>query len=398
MARPERRITGSAVLFCATPVEMNMLRAFLMQRIRFCLVALVLIVVTAGGLQQPAIDASPQKAKDQPVTVEEVHFRHGSDLLAGTLFLPPKVGPHPAVVLVLGSGAQDRTYGGTGTTLGKHFACHGSACLSWDKPGVGKSTGDYNRQTFHDRAEEALAAVRFLRARTDIQVDRIGLWGHSQGGMLAPLIASMSKEVAFLIEVSGWQGPAWQQDAVRVEAELRADGFAEADVSTAITFAKRRMDWIRGSGSFEELDRAQDLVEGLPWFSYVHRCDRATFYGARRCVNDDISPFWEKVRCPVLVIYGDKDTSSGPPDRLMAIIRSGLAKAGNRDVTEKIFADADHSLCRTRTGGRKEAAERARSRKKGNDPDFVPDYLDTMTNWLAQRFGAGLLERAPSHP
>jgi uncharacterized protein len=355
-----------------------------------CAVALSVLMLTAGVLHKPATDAAPQKGKDQAITLEEVHFRHASDLLAGTLFLPQKAGRHPAVILVLGSGAQDRAYGGTGTALGRHFARHGVACLSWDKPGVGKSTGDYQRQTFRDRAEEALAAVRFLRARADIQADRVGLWGHSQGGMLAPQIAALSKEVAFVIAVSGWQGPAWQQDAVRVEAELRADGFGEADVRAAVAFARRRMDMIRGTSTFDELDQAQEQVKGLPWFPYVHRCDRATFDGARRCVNDDTSLFWEKVRCPVLVIYGDEDTSSGPPGRLLVIIRRGLARASNADVSEKVFADADHSLCRTRTGGRKEAAERAKSRKSGTVPEFVPGYLDTMTSWLDRRFGPGL--------
>jgi pimeloyl-ACP methyl ester carboxylesterase len=102
------------------------------------------------------------------VIVEDVHFRHGDDLLAGSLFRPEAPGPHPAVALVLGSGAQDRAYGGTGTALGRHFARHGFACLAWDKPGVGQSTGDYTAQTFRDRADEALAAVHFLRERADV--------------------------------------------------------------------------------------------------------------------------------------------------------------------------------------------------------------------------------------
>ncbi len=82
------------------------------------------------------------------------------------------------------------------------------------------STGDFNAQTFHDRAAETLATVDFLRARDDIRPDRVGLWGHSQGGMVAPLAAAISDKVAFIIEVSGWQGPAWQQDQTRVEAEM----------------------------------------------------------------------------------------------------------------------------------------------------------------------------------
>jgi pimeloyl-ACP methyl ester carboxylesterase len=335
----------------------------------------------------PRSDPSAPQLGRQDGIVEDVHFPNGDSLLAGSLFRPDGPGPHPAVVLVLGSGARDRAYGGAGTALGQHFARHGFACLAWDKPGVGKSTGDFNTQTFRDRAEETLAAVRFLRERADIRHDRIGLWGHSQGGMVAPLSASLFEDVAFVIEVSGWQGPAWQQDLVRVEAELRADGFPEADVKAATDFARMRMDLIRGTGPFEDLDKEHESVKTLAWFEYVHRCDRALFYGARRSIEYDTGPSWEKVRCPVLVIYGGKDTLSGPPDGLVSIIRRGLEKAGNQDVTVRIFASADHSICTTETGGRKEAGERAKKRKSEDGPDFVPGYLDTMTAWLAERFG-----------
>jgi pimeloyl-ACP methyl ester carboxylesterase len=322
-------------------------------------------------------DTGPERAA---VEALEVRFRHGENLLAGTLFRPGKPGPHPAVVLVLGSDRVDRTYGGVGTALGKHFARHGFACLAWDKPGVGQSTGDYQRQTLRDRAEEAVAAVRFLQGRQDIRRDQIGIWGHSQGGMVAPVAASLSGTVAFVIEVAGWQGPAWQQDPVRVGAELRAAGFPEADVRRAVGFSKYRMRLIRGKGPYEELERAQNAVKTRRWFGSIHFCDKALFDAARRCVGFDNGPSWEKVHCPVLVLYGDRDTSSGPPGKLVAIIRRGLKKAGNRDVTVKIFRNADHSLCRAEAG-RKHA-----SRKRAGGTNFVPGYLETMTTWLAERW------------
>src|SRR5262249_36360807 len=114
-----------------------------------------------------------------------------------------------------------------------------------------------------------------------------------------------------------------------------------------------------------------------PWFGHVHRCDRALFVSARLNVEFDSSASWESVRCPVLAIYGDRDTSSGAPEPLIALIRRGLEKAGDRDVTVRIFADADHSLRRARKVGRE---------GDGNS-DFVPGYLDAMTDWLAARLG-----------
>ena len=107
--------------------------------------------------------------------------------LAGRGADPPDTpGPHPAIAFVYGSGAADRTYYGIAPHLWRHFARRGFACLAWDKPGVGQSTGDYNAQTFRDRADEALAAVRFLRAAASVRKDRVGLWGHSQGGARSP--------------------------------------------------------------------------------------------------------------------------------------------------------------------------------------------------------------------
>jgi putative membrane-bound dehydrogenase-like protein len=318
----------------------------------------------------------------EPVIVEELSFRHGADTLSGSLYRPGGTGPNPAIVMILGSEGEDRDYGGVGPALGRHFARAGFACLAWDRPGVGGSTGDYNKQTFRDRAEEALAAVRFLSERKDIRKEKIGLWGHSQGGMIAPLAASLSDDVAFLIEVSGWQGPAWKQDPARVEAELRAAGFREGEVEQAVGFAQKRMELIRGTGPYSELESAQNAVKMLPWFRSVHFCDRVRFEAARRTVGNDSTDWWSRVRCPVLVLYGDRDVSSGPPEPLIAIIRHGLAKAGNEDVTVRIFTDADHSLCRVRPATRTPDGARAKEPPKDAGPDFVPGYLETMTDWL----------------
>src|SRR5207302_3677364 len=87
--------------------------------------------------------AEPPRERQAAVT-EETQFRHGDHVLAATLYRPPGLGRHPAIALVLGSGPVDRTYGGAGLKLGEHFARAGFVCLTWDRPGVGRSTGDYN--------------------------------------------------------------------------------------------------------------------------------------------------------------------------------------------------------------------------------------------------------------
>jgi hypothetical protein len=91
---------------------------------------------------------------------------------------------------------------------------------------------------------------------------------------------------------------------------------------------------------------------------------------------------WSRVFCHVLVIYGDRDVSSGPPQPLVTIIRRGLQVAGNRDVTVKIFGDADHSICKRRTINR--GADEENTKRIG--PEFADGYLETMTDWLVSRF------------
>lgn len=353
---------------------------------RIAWIALIGGAVAGFSVRGSQCVAAEPAACGSAVTVEEVQFRHGDDLLAGNLYCPVRVGRRPAIALVLGSGAQDRRYGGIGTALGYHFAESGVTCLVWDKPGVGKSTRDFNAQTFQDRAEETLAGLQFLRSRADVRANAVGLWGHSQGGMVVPLAASRSADVAFLIQVAGWQGPVWRQDAARVEAELRAAGFSAAEIKDAVRFAHLRMDLIRGTGPFEALESAQADVKSRPWFASVHWCDHRLFHAARLTADYDTGPSWEKVRCPALVIYGDRDTSSGPPEPLVAIIRRGLEKAKNSDVTVRVFPKADHSLCVTEAGRPDEQANRANARRGQGEVNFVPGYLDLMTDWINERF------------
>jgi pimeloyl-ACP methyl ester carboxylesterase len=126
-------------------------------------------------------------------------------------------------------------------------------------------------------------------------------------------------------------------------------------------------------------------VKMLPWFvRSVHFCDRVLFESARSNVGYDTSSWWTRVRCPVLVVYGDRDISNGPPEPAIAIIRSGLEAAGNGDVTVRIFGDADHSLCRVRPAKSRAQGARLKDKSKAIGPDFAPGYVETMTDWLTK--------------
>jgi pimeloyl-ACP methyl ester carboxylesterase len=309
---------------------------------------------------------------------EEVRFSSGGNTLAGVLLLPASPGPHPAIAFVHGSGSLDRNDWTSHPPLREHLARHGIACLCWDKPGVGASTGEWSGQSFHDRAQEAIDAVGFLRGREDIDGHRVGLWGISQGGWICPLAAALSSDIGFIILVSAPVGTIAEQDLFRVEQGMRADGRPQADIDRALSFACRRIELIR-SAPFEALDATQRSVAEQRWFAdYVHRLGPKEFAFGARNISHDGRPILKRVKCPVLVLVGERDTIV-PSREAAPVIKDILSRAGNPDVTVKTFPEADHFLQLTKTGGPRELNASDRTRV------FAPGYFSTLTDWLDGR-------------
>src|SRR5215203_3496497 len=182
---------------------------------------------------------------------EDVTFQNGDAQLSGQIALPDGSGSFPALAIVEGSGTGMRTSPYI-AALADFFTNFGFAVLAWDKPGSGNSTGSWAAQTFNDRANEAIAAVTYLRNRPDIKADRVGLWGGSQGGWVAPLAASLSTDIAFVIAVSGPGVSPYDQELFRVEHELHADGFSPEDIERAVTFYSSSLQMVREGHPLEE--------------------------------------------------------------------------------------------------------------------------------------------------
>ena len=182
---------------------------------------------------------------------EDVTFHNGDSVLAGTLTLPRGAGPYPAIVFIHGDGAMTRDSDGFLPLFWKEFTHHGFACLAYDKPGVGKSKGNWLTQSMHDRAVEALAAIEFLQARRDIQPDNIGFWGGSQAGWVMPIAGSMSKDVSFIISVSG--AISWEkQGYYMMTRRLQREGCLEDEIREALACAKEDNSFLRKASSFTE--------------------------------------------------------------------------------------------------------------------------------------------------
>ncbi len=307
---------------------------------------------------------------------EEVTFTNGNVTLSGTLIFPATPPPHPVIVYAAGGsiyGTREMF-----RVFAEFLALHGVAGLIYDKRGLGSSTGDWLRAGFDELADDALAGVRLVKARSDIDARHIGLMGASQSGWIVALAAARSRDVAFIVSQSGSGVGVEEQELYRSEAWLRADGFSEEDIRDAMKFIRRRYQCAVTGEGWDALTEVEREASKKSWFAYTggHAGKDNPFWGFWRLIhNFDPVPVLEKVQCPVLAVLGAKDTFV-PAEKSARIWQAALAKAGNKDVTIKVFPDGDHSLIACKTGGLKETA-RARG--------FVPGYFDTLREWTQKQ-------------
>lgn len=302
----------------------------------------------------------------QPPQTQPVSFHDGATRLAGELSTPAGRGPHPAVAMIHGSGAADRTNLGVFPPIRDHLVAHGIAVLCFDKPGTGGSTGDWTRQSFPgDRVAEALAAVAFLSGRAEVIRERIGLLGVSQGGWVVPLAASKSSTVDFVVTVSGPGVSPAVQNVHDVETSMRADGHPAEDVRRGGDYVRALMRAARDGLSYDEIrPTILEPAAGAPWTGYfdVTSADQWEFL-LRSDSTYDPTVALEQLSCPILAIFGADDPRLPVADSVTAF-EQALRRAANPDVTIEVFAGADHQL-----------------RVAGGDA-FVPGYLELVSDWL----------------
>jgi pimeloyl-ACP methyl ester carboxylesterase len=297
---------------------------------------------------------------------EEIAFTNGDVRLGGTLSFPDTRGPHPAIVFIHGSGPGGRD---ELRFIADYFLVNGFATVVY-----GKRT-NWTASSFSDLADDALAAVRVLKSRADIR--QAGLWGVSQGGWLVALAASRSSDVAFIINESGPGITPEAQMQFWVRTKLRGAGFDNAAMLAASNLVRKNFDCVRTDSGWDALAQANDAARRAPWFTHMaslemHRDDPAFW---KLNAGFDPVPVLRKVRCPVLALYGARDTLV-PPRESADIWRTALKQAGNSDVTVKVFPDGDHGLRET-TGGTLKDLSRSRG--------FVSGYFETQRTWALKR-------------
>lgn len=293
-----------------------------------------------------------------PYAQEEVRFRNGDVTLAGTLLLPRSKGQHPSVILIHGSSTPSRD---DFRFYGDLFVRRGIAALIYDKRQLGRNLGD-----LRDLTGDALAAVELLKSRSDINPKQIGLWGFSQGGWVAPIAAARSKDVAFVITVSG---PAVSYADVNIYADatrLRARGFSEEEIREATIATKRLDEYVRSGGDRQDLQSFLDEARTKRWATHTTILQRAPSAEEMqtwlRWRNLDIDPvsYWEQINVPVLATFGELDDVV-PVQISVERIEAALRRSGNKDVTIKVFPKASHEI------------------------KPAPDFLNIMLDWTVAR-------------
>jgi pimeloyl-ACP methyl ester carboxylesterase len=347
--------------------------------------------------------AEPAAQEAQPYVEEEVSFRNDAILLAGTLTLPDADGPHPAVVMITGSGAQNRDEELFGfkpfRIIADHLTRHGIAVLRYDDRGVGGSTGSVSQATSEELAGDVLAAVGLLEARSDIDPRRIGLIGHSEGGIIAPIVAAQSSDIAFIVLMAGTAVTGERILLAQGEAILRANGATEARLQAQREMQQQIFAVVRSGAGMEQLaanlrEQIQASLDSLPVEQRAAITDEDAFVNSRLegqlsmirspwfrfFLDYDPAVTLEQVTVPVLALFGELDLQVPLVVNREPLTRA-LERGGNDAVTIRVFPRANHLFLTAETGSPNEYPTM--------EKEFVPGFLEEMTDWILARVAKG---------
>lgn len=330
---------------------------------------------------------------------EEVSFINKSAnniKLAGTLTLPINAKNPPVTVLITGSGPQNRNeeLGPFNhrpfLVLSDHLTKKGIAVLRFDDRGVAESEGDHTTATSADFATDVAAAVDYLKTRSDVNTSKIGLIGHSEGGLIAPMLASAREDIAFIVMLAGTgvDGATILTTQARKAAEL--EGASEGKLDFNEKLSEKIFEIVRTENDTDKLklklthyldeiivnspkeftkDYTEEVVKSQiatlssNWFQYF--------------IRTDPKQFLSNVTCPVLAINGEKDFQVLPDLNLSAIDKI-LKQAGNKDFTTQELAGMNHLFQTAETG--------ALSEYGTIEETFSPIALNIVSDWIIKRF------------
>ncbi|MCE1199590.1 MAG: alpha/beta fold hydrolase [Marinilabiliales bacterium] len=333
----------------------------------------------------------PQEPKPPfPYQVLEVNFENPAAgiRLSGTLTLPASDKPSPAVILITGSGPQNRDEEIFGHkpfwVIADYLSRHGIAVLRYDDRGVAASTGDFKVATTADFASDVVCALSFLKGRREIDSKRIGLVGHSEGGMIAPLVAAQHSEVNFIVMLAGLGLTGERLLLLQQERIARASGADEKAIAQNREINEKAFSIVLATPSAEERSRklsdfllTEEKGLGLDGKAAQEKValqiKQLTTPWMVNFLSFDPIPYLKRVKCPVLALNGDKDLQVPSKENLAAIGRA-LQEGHNKNGVVKELPGLNHLFQECKTGLPAEYGE--------IEMTLSPDLLRVMTEWI----------------
>lgn len=347
------------------------------------------------GIKSVEVPNRPQEPKlPLPYTEEHISFDNleAGVTLSGTLTLPASKGPFPVVLLIAGSGRIDRDETVFGhkpfLVLADYLTRQGIAVLRYDKRGCGKSTGNYDKATSQDFSDDVLAGIAYIKSRKEVNSNQIGLIGHSEGGIIAPMVTAKSKDVAFAVLMAG-TGVNGEEILYEQSALLqRAVGETEDTINRSrkfqeqmITLVKREPDRQIAAEQLQEITK--NYMATLPETQEKVTLEHLKRLAAR--VNNDWFRYYltfdpsvtlKRMRVPVLVLNGELDLQVSSKQNL-PVISKALEEAGNKDFTIIELPKLNHFFQTCETGSIAEYAK--------IEETIAPSVLNLITEWILER-------------
>jgi pimeloyl-ACP methyl ester carboxylesterase len=298
----------------------------------------------AGGFREDGATGTFRLARTAaprvPLEEEELHFANGEVTLAGTVVYPTGPGPFPGIVLLHGSGAEGRW---ASRYLANELARRGVAALIFDKRGVGGSGGDWRGVGFAELVGDASAAVEALRSRPRIAPDRVGIHGHSQGGTLAPWVATENRHVAFVVASAAAGLPMAETEVFSVGNSIGVDDLAPEERQLAERFVRALVATAYEGAPREEMLAAWEAVRDRPW-AFEPPAESSHYWSfSRRIASYDALAHWRRVAVPALLVYGEEDERVPPRPSAQRIAEAYLGSVGSR-LEVVLFPGADHTF------------------------------------------------------
>jgi dienelactone hydrolase len=336
------------------------------------------------------------KTLGQEAREKEVTFENGSITLAGTVAYPEGEGPFPAVILISGSGPQDRNSTLMGfmpfKLISDYLTTRGIAVLRYDDRGTGESTGESPMSvTSVALSTDVQAAYRFLLSDPDVEAKKIGLLGHSEGGIIAPMVAAANEEIAFVVLMAGYGVKGMEVTLVQQEAIMKAQGLDDAMVKGAVDTNRKVLALLDLELTDEAMDDSVrtymvEMYNILPPEMQAQVSEEAFISSQVTAVKAQLQSPWtkffltydpapvlSKITCPVLLLFGGKDTQVLASQN-QEIMENALEAGGNDLVSVMVYPEANHLFQKANTG--------SPSEYQTLDKKFVEGFLPALGDWM----------------